>query len=94
MLRRRGYTFVPLQTPGSARLLGVAEDQLLNEMRLRLDEGQVLGGAAAVAAIARRVWWAWPLWALSRMPGAMPLMNAAYRWIARNRGCASPGCRA
>jgi hypothetical protein len=43
-------------------------------------------------AIARRIWWAWPLWALSRVPGAMPLLTAAYRWIARNRHCLNGGC--
>jgi len=31
-------------------------------MRLRLRDGRVFGGAAAVVEIARRIWWAWPLW--------------------------------
>jgi len=91
-LTRRGFTFVPLQAPGTARLLGVPNEHLLDEMRLRLDDGTVLGGASAVVAIARRVGWAWPLWALSRIPGAMPVMRSAYRWIARNRGCVSGAC--
>jgi predicted DCC family thiol-disulfide oxidoreductase YuxK len=91
-LARRRFTFVPLQSPGAARALGVAETQLLDEMRVLFEDGVVLGGASAVLGIARRVWWAWPLWALSRVPGAMPVLNAVYRWIARNRQCLHGGC--
>lgn len=92
VLARRGFALVPLQSPGAARLLGVSEADLLTEMRVRLDDGTVLGGAAAVAAVARRIWWAWPLWAISRVPGLMALMQVAYRWVARNRYCLNSVC--
>jgi predicted DCC family thiol-disulfide oxidoreductase YuxK len=92
VLVRRGFTFVPLQSAGAARLLGVSDEHLLDEMRLRLADGSVLGGATAVAAIARRIWWAWPLWAASRVPGVMTLMDVAYRWVARNRYCLDRPC--
>jgi predicted DCC family thiol-disulfide oxidoreductase YuxK len=91
-LARRRFTFVPLQSAGAARLLGVADAHLLDEMRVRFDDGTVFGGASAVTAIARRIWWAWPLWALSRVPGAMPLLAAGYRWIGRNRYCLRGTC--
>ena len=71
-LVRRRFEFTPLQTPGACGMLGVDDDHLLDEMRLRLRDGQVFAGADAVAEIARRIWWGWPLWALSRLPGAMP----------------------
>jgi predicted DCC family thiol-disulfide oxidoreductase YuxK len=92
VLTRRRFTLIPLQTPGACATLGVREDQLLDEMRLRMQDGRVFGGASAAAEIARRIWWAWPLWALSRLPGAMRLMRAAYRWIADHRSCASGAC--
>jgi predicted DCC family thiol-disulfide oxidoreductase YuxK len=91
-LARRRFMFVPLQSPGAACVLGVSADHLLDEMRVRFDDGTVLGGAAAVAAIARRIWWASPLWALSRVPGALPLLNVAYRWVARHRHCLNRAC--
>lgn len=91
-LAHRRFTFVPLQSPGAARALGVSEEHLLDEMRIRLDDGVVFGGASAVVAIARRIWWAWPVWALSRVPGAMTLLNVAYRWVARNRYCVNDVC--
>ncbi|MEO8258821.1 MAG: DCC1-like thiol-disulfide oxidoreductase family protein [Acidobacteriota bacterium] len=92
VLARRRFELLPLQTPGASAEFGVSDDQLLAEMRLRLRDGTVFGGAAAVVEIARRIWWAWPLWALSRLPGAMRPMDAAYRWIARRRNCANGAC--
>jgi hypothetical protein len=41
-LARRRFTFVPLQAPDAARLLGVSDEHLLDEMRLRLENGTVL----------------------------------------------------
>lgn len=92
VLARRRFELVPLQAPGASGQAGVPDEQLLDEMRLRLRDGSVFGGAAAVVEIARRIWWAWPLWALSRLPGAMGAMHAAYRWIARRRHCTSGAC--
>jgi predicted DCC family thiol-disulfide oxidoreductase YuxK len=92
VLTRRRFELVPLQIPGASAELGVPGDQLLAEMRLRSHDGTVFGGAAAVVEIARRIWWAWPLWALSRLPAAMRLMCATYRWIARRRSCTSGAC--
>jgi predicted DCC family thiol-disulfide oxidoreductase YuxK len=92
VLARRRFELVPLQVRGASAEFGVSEDQLLAEMRLRLCDGRVFGGAAAVVEIARRIWWAWPLWALSRLPGAMRPMHAAYWWIARRRSCENGAC--
>ena len=92
VLARRRFELVPLQVPGASAEFGVPEDQLLTEMRLRLRDGRVFGGAAAVVEIARRIWWAWPLWALSRFPGAMRPMQVAYRWTASRRSCANGAC--
>src|SRR5262245_19844519 len=93
LLARRGIEMVTLQTPDACAMLGAAEEDRLKEMRLRLEDGTVFGGAAAVVEIARRIWWAWPLWAISRLPGAMRPMSVAYDWVARHRGCANGTCR-
>jgi predicted DCC family thiol-disulfide oxidoreductase YuxK len=93
LLARRRMDCVPLQSAGACEKLGIREEERLVEMRLRLVDGTVLGGAAAVVEIARRIWWAWPIWALSRVPGAMRIMRAAYGWFARHRGCADGVCR-
>lgn len=76
VLQRRGFIFRPLPAP-------------TEEMKVVTASGDVLGGARAVGYLARQVWWMWPLWALSRMPGAMRLLDRAYRWIARRKHCVS-----
>jgi predicted DCC family thiol-disulfide oxidoreductase YuxK len=80
-LTRRQIRLLPLQTLGT-----------FDEMRLRLEDGSVVGGADAVVDLARRIWWAWPVWVVSWVPGAMPIMRATYQWIARHRGCAGGSC--
>jgi predicted DCC family thiol-disulfide oxidoreductase YuxK len=92
VLARRRLELLPLQILGASAESGIPDDQRLAEMRLRLHDGTTFGGAAAVVQIARRIWWAWPLWALSRLPGAMRPMEATYRWIASHRGGGDGAC--
>jgi predicted DCC family thiol-disulfide oxidoreductase YuxK len=91
-LERRGFRFLPLQTPGSAERLRVAPSELLAQMQLLRPDGQRFGGADAVAEMARQIWWAKPLAALTWLPGVMPLGRRLYARIAANRHCASGAC--
>ena len=78
-LSRRGFSFAPLEGERT-------------EMRVRLSGGQTLGGADAIVALAGRIWWAWPLWLLAHLPGAMPMLRAGYRFIAKRRHCINGVC--
>ncbi len=93
MLRRRGFKFAALQAPWVAPRFGLPLAGLLVEMRLALPDGRILGGADALMELARGIWWARPVYWLSRLPGAMPLLRVAYRGIAVRRHCLSRGCR-
>jgi len=42
--------------------------------------------------LARRIWWAWPLWAVSRLPVVMRLLDCGYRWFAARRYCLNGSC--
>ena len=92
-LRRRGIYLLALQAPGVAERLGLSGRELLKEMRLLTAAGRVYGGAEAVSQIARQTWWGWPLFALSRAPGVMPLFARLYRRIAQRRNCHGGACR-
>jgi predicted DCC family thiol-disulfide oxidoreductase YuxK len=91
-LARRGFGLAALQDPRAAALLNLPPSELLREMRVATADGNVLGGAAAIVYLARRIWWAWPLSAAARLPGASDLLDAGYRWFADHRGCASRTC--
>jgi predicted DCC family thiol-disulfide oxidoreductase YuxK len=73
-LGKRGFRFAPLSEPA-------------DEMKLVTLSGETIGGARAVAYLARRVWWAWPLWAMSRVPGGLRLLERGYRRVAAGRNC-------
>jgi predicted DCC family thiol-disulfide oxidoreductase YuxK len=89
ILAKRGFALAPLQDPRVGQLLALPEDELLREMRLLLGDGRQFGGADAVIAIARDIWWARPVVWLSRIPGMMSVVRTGYRWIAAKRKCAA-----
>ena len=88
----RGFGFLPLQTPWVRALLHLPEEQLLDEMRVLLRNGETFGGADAIVALARYVWWGWPLVAIAYVPGVRRLLRAAYRRVAAHRYCAGGAC--
>src|SRR5713226_3918956 len=92
ILLPRGFALAPLQDRRVADLLGLPREELLREMRVLTAEGKHYGGADAVIFLASCVWWAWPLVALAQLPGVMPFLRAAYRWIAAQRSCAANTC--
>jgi predicted DCC family thiol-disulfide oxidoreductase YuxK len=62
------------------------------EMRVHFADGRTLGGADAVVALSRRIWWLLPLWLLSLIPGTLPILRIGYRFIARHRHCLGGTC--
>jgi predicted DCC family thiol-disulfide oxidoreductase YuxK len=82
---RRGFKWVPLQTPGTAGHLGFPEAALLEEMKLLLPDHRVLGGIESWIRLFRSVWWLWPLGTLLSLPGCNALGRVSYRWLARHR---------
>ena len=92
VLARRGFGLAALQDPRAAALLNLPPAELLREMRVATADGKVLGGAAAIVYLARQIWWAWPLYAAARLPGASRILDAGYRWFADHRHCVSGTC--
>jgi hypothetical protein len=73
-------------------LLGMKREALLAELRFLLSDGTSFGGARAVVAVAREIWWVRPFVWLAALPGMMPVLDAGYKWIAKRRGCVSQTC--
>jgi len=64
---------------------GLSIDALLREMHVVDRGGRIHRGAAAIRHLSRRLVPLWPLAALLHVPGSLPLWEAVYRAIARNR---------
>jgi predicted DCC family thiol-disulfide oxidoreductase YuxK len=93
MLRRHHFDLAPLQVPWTQKRLGLKPGEPLVEMKLLTANGQIYGGAEALAQIARRIWWAWPLFALTQIPGTAILLRGIYQRIAASRNCIGNACQ-
>jgi predicted DCC family thiol-disulfide oxidoreductase YuxK len=90
LLEKHGFILLPLQSPMVRAALQLPEDKLLDEMRVITPQGRIFGGADALAYLSSVIWK--PLFWFTRIPGVMPLLRRAYRYVARNRGCAGDTC--
>lgn len=84
----RGVGLKPLQDAWSRTRLasfGIAPEHMLDEARVLTADDRLFGGGDAFVYVARKVWWAWPLWLFSKLPGGPVLIRAAYRWVAAHR---------
>jgi predicted DCC family thiol-disulfide oxidoreductase YuxK len=91
--QRAGFSQTPLQDESAQRTLGLQDGELPAEMKVQLANGTVLGGVDALLAVSRHIWWAWPAWAISRVPGVTWLLRFPYRLVARNRYRISQVCK-
>jgi predicted DCC family thiol-disulfide oxidoreductase YuxK len=92
ILERRELGVAPLQDPRVGALLGLQPPELLRELRFLWSDGSQYGGADAVLAVAREIWWGWPLVWLAKIPGVLEQMRRGYYWFAARRSCAAMGC--
>ena len=92
ILERRGLALAPLQDPRVSALLGLSRNELMRELRFVLSDGTQSGGADAVLALAREIWWARPVVWLGKLPGMTGVLRAGYRWVATRRHCAALAC--
>jgi len=59
--------------------------ELLDDLRLLLEDGRHIQGEDVYRYLMRRVWWAWPLYLFSIAPVTKSLFGWGYRTIAKNR---------
>jgi hypothetical protein len=93
------FDFVSLHDPSVLRdLPEISPEEMLSQMYVVDRQGRARGGAEAVRYLSRKLPLLWPLALLLHLPGTMPIWNAAYRFVARNRmriagSCEEGTCR-
>jgi predicted DCC family thiol-disulfide oxidoreductase YuxK len=92
-LARRGFEIASLDEPWVAEQLKQSHEELVTDIRLLTASGQLISGADVYLYVARRIWWAWPFYAVFSLPGFNRLIHAGYRWFARNRYMVSRSCK-
>ncbi len=91
-LRRGGFVPVQFQNSWARARLDLKPDSELTEMIVLTADGKKFGGADGLAQIARRIWWAWPLFALAQIPGIHSIFVTLYRRVAAKRHCFGGVC--
>ena len=93
LLLKLGYDFAPLQSDWVRDHFKMSKSELLNDVRLLLPDGTNLAGAYVYRHIMKGIWWAYPVYLLSCMPGFRQLLDLSYRVIASNRQLVSRACK-
>jgi predicted DCC family thiol-disulfide oxidoreductase YuxK len=91
-LQQRGLAIAPLQSAWVQERTGLALADLQSDIRLLQPNGQLLSGAEVYRYMMRRIWWAYPLYLLSNVPGLSQVFEWAYRTFARHRMRISASC--
>ena len=92
-LERRSITIAALQEPWVVERLQLPISDLLADILLLSRSGNLVAGANVYLYVTRRIWWAWPFYAVFSLPGFDRLILIGYGWFARNRYCVSRSCK-
>ena len=92
-LERQGFAIASLDELWVAEKINTPREELLTDIRLLTADGQLISGADVYLYVTRRIWWAWPFYAIFSLPGLNRLIHLGYRWFARNRYHISHACR-
>jgi predicted DCC family thiol-disulfide oxidoreductase YuxK len=91
-LERLGLDIAPLQSTWVQERTGLPADLLSTDIRLLHANGQITLGPDVYRYVMRRIWWAYPLFLLSTLPGLNHVFNWSYRAFARHRMQISSSC--
>ncbi len=92
VVEARGFALKDLQSAAADGSVTIPTENLLDDIRVLTPAGALISGADAYLYVARRIWWAWPFYAVFSLPGFNWLLWRGYRWFNRNRYRISPYC--
>jgi len=92
-LQKRGFEIAPLQADWVKEKPKLSEDDLLQDLRLLLANGETIQGADTYRYAMKRIWWAYPAYLFSIAPLGRNIFNWSYRKFASNRHQISQTCK-
>lgn len=92
-LAKHGFKIAPLQAPWVAERFRLPKQELLRDIRMIAADGRFFAGADVYLQAAKRIWWAWPFYALFSLPGLNQFLHFGYRRFADNRGRITTACK-
>jgi predicted DCC family thiol-disulfide oxidoreductase YuxK len=91
-LKRQGYGFRALQDPWVAQQTGLQSEDLLQDIRLIMQDGQIVCGADVYRQVLASSRWTRPIALLTRLPLLKQTFDGGYRLFARHRYRVSEAC--
>src|SRR5215471_9936602 len=91
-LLKRGYHIAPLQSDWVIQKLKLSKEDLSQDLRLLLANGEHLQGADVYRYLMKQIWWARPFYLLSVLPVLRIIFDCGYRTFADNRFRISTAC--
>lgn len=93
ILRKRGFEITPLQTDWIRQKLQLNENDLLQDLRLLLANGEQIRGADTYRYAMKRIWWVYPIYLFSIAPLGKNIFDWSYRKFAAHRHQISRACK-
>jgi predicted DCC family thiol-disulfide oxidoreductase YuxK len=92
-LRQRGFEIATLQADWVRQKLQLNENDLLQDLRLLLTNGEQIRGADTYRYAMKRIWWAYPIYLFSIAPLGKNIFDWNYRKFATHRHQISRACK-
>jgi len=92
-LRKRGFEIAPLQADWVKEKLQLNENELVQDLRLLLENGEQIQGADTYRYAMKRIWWAYPFYLVTITPLCRNIFDWSYRTFANHRHQISKACK-
>jgi predicted DCC family thiol-disulfide oxidoreductase YuxK len=92
-LRKRGFEIATLQADWVRQKLQLNENDLLQDLRLLLANGEQIRGADTYRYAMKRIWLAYPVYLFSIVPLGRTIFDWSYRKFAAHRHQISRACK-
>jgi predicted DCC family thiol-disulfide oxidoreductase YuxK len=92
-LRKRGFEIATLQADWVRQKLQLNENDMLQDLRLLLANGEQIQGADTYRYAMKRIWWVYPVYLFSIAPLGRNIFDWSYRKFAAHRHQISRACK-
>lgn len=85
LLAHYGFICEPMQSDWAVQILEASPIGQQQGIKLYTDKRQLFNGVDTFLQIARRIWWAMPVYYIAFIPPIKPIAKVIYAQIAKNR---------
>lgn len=92
-LSAHGFKIAPLQEPWVKEKTNLSDKELLEDILMLKEDGTLFRGGDVYRQVMKRIWWLFPFYIVSIIPGADLVFDWTYKFVNKNRHLVSKTCR-